>query len=152
MWMYTIQTGIYDTQYNTLCPKVAYIFDLADLGTVRTIVTCIYMYRGKGNIYRVRVVYANSYSSRRNKTYGSPVGWLWIATQPYSSHRQSAIRLQMHCCLYELIFVAFVVLVPDTHSYKKVPVATYLTGVVLYSDTEKCRRLPSGTTRTAVKN
>ena len=40
---------------------------------------------------RVCMVYANS-DSRRNHTYGSHLGWLWIAAQQYSSHKtQSAI-------------------------------------------------------------
>ena len=47
-------------------------------------------------------------------------------------------------CLYELLFVvAFVVVMPGTHSYKEV-VTIVRIRLVLCSDTEKCRQLPSG--------
>ena len=123
--------------------KVAYISDLPDLGTYYD----NDMYRGHGNIlqYTVCVVCANSYS-RRNRTHGSPLGWLWIAAQQYSSHiNWHKVLYSNACCSYELV-EAFAVLVPDTHPYQKV-VTTYLIRLDLYSDAEKCRQLPSGTTR-----
>ena len=40
-------------------------------------------------------------------------------------------------CLYELLLVvAFVVLVPDTYSYKNVPGGDYRIRLVLYSETK----------------
>ena len=84
MCMYTIQRYWYDTIHGISKLRIFPIWRI----WVHIIVTCT----EDTAIHRVCAVYANTATySRRNKTYGSPLGWLWIAAQQCSSHRHKVL-------------------------------------------------------------
>ena len=117
--------------YNTWYPKVAYISDLSG---------CILWHVQRTRQYRVCVVHANS-DSGRNRTYGTPLGWLWIAAQQYSSQTQNATgtavysNAMFNVCMYEVLSVVFVVL-PGTYYFVVQKSSDHHIRLVLYSETK----------------
>ena len=150
--VYTIQRYLYDMMPGTWYPKVAYIFRSGESGYMLS----WHVRRTRQYTGYARCTQTATYS-RRNKTYGSPLGWLWIASQQYSSHRHkvlyefkcTAVFVQTACNSFCGARAAYALILKRTRYFV---VNTYRIRLYLYSDTGKCRQLHSGTTLTAVED